>query len=144
VASEDHIQDSIILKQEAYLYTRYLLECEPIEEIVQRYIIANQKLGTDKVCLGDDNILKFSRSHPCSIPFLDAAAGLIQPELLLRKKIYIMAALLEASTRYADYFLPRSLSVLSLSAQITVSVISSGLKMLIGIPLLFIIRRRVT
>jgi len=90
----------------------------------------------------DDHIIKYSISHEWSIPFLDAAAGLIQPDALIRKKIYTMAAVLEASTLFTEEFLPRPLSPLALFCLLLTNGMLAGIKIIIGVPLLLFIRRR--
>lgn len=141
MTSEIYIQNNI-LEQEAYLFSNYLIEREPSREMVKLYIDANRKLGTDTTPKPDVNILRFSRSHPWSIPFLDAATGFLNPESLLRKKIYTMAAVLEASTQYAEFFLPSNQPALTFIRQLASNALNVFIKMLIGIPMFLLIRGR--
>jgi hypothetical protein len=140
MTSELHIPNNI-LEREAYLYSNYLLDREPPEEIVKRYVNANRKLGIDVVPPSDANILKFSLTHPWSIPFLDAATGFLHPDSFLRKKIYTMAAVLEATPRYTEDFLPQNLSPLKLFVQLIANGLTAGIKVMIGIPMFLFIRR---
>jgi hypothetical protein len=55
-------------------------------------------------------VLDFARRRPWSIGLLDAAAALLDPGGLLRCKVLVMSALLEATPAHADDFLPRSAS----------------------------------
>lgn len=138
--SENNSMD-IILKKEARLFARYLLDCEPPPDMVDRYIDANRKLGIDAVIAYDTKIMEFALTHSWSVPFLDAAAGFLQPDALLRKKIYVMAAVLEASPQYVKDFLPAYLSALMLFVQLIRSGLLAGIKVLIGIPLFLFVRR---
>jgi hypothetical protein len=138
---ENHAR-STPLAREAYLYSRYLIDREPPEEIVERYIKANRVLGIDSASPLDTDILDFSLKHPWSIPFLDAAAGFLKPDAILRKKIYTMAAVLEASPHFTGHFLPQTISPLKLFAQLIVNGLSAGLKIMFGIPIFLLIRRR--
>ncbi len=130
-----------VLEKEARLFARYLLDCDPPREMVDRYISANRHLGLNVVTAENEHISNFSLSHPWSIPFLDAATGFLQPEAALRKKIYIMAAVLEASPRYAKDFLPDNLSPLLLFVRLITNGLTAGIKILVGLPMFLIIRR---
>lgn len=140
--SENNSMDDI-LEKEARLFARYLLDCEPPPDMIDRYINANRKLGTDVVISTfiDEKIMEFALTHPRAIPFLDAAAGILQPDALLRKKIYIMAAVLEASPRYAKDFLSENLSPLLLIHRLMTNGLAAGIKILVGIPMYLIIRK---
>ena len=136
--SENNYRDSV-LEEEALLFARYLLDCDPPREMVVRYIDANRRLGVNAVTASDEHILNFSVSHPWSIPFLDAAAGIFRPEAVLRKKIYAMAAVMEASPRYSECFLPVSLSPLALFPRLIANGLTACIKIMIGIPMLMLI-----
>jgi len=125
------------------MFSRYLLDSTPPRKIVERYINASHSLGIiNAVNKADLNILKFSRNHPWSISFLDAACGFLYPGALLRKKIYTMAAVLEASPLYTGYFLPQNLSSLRLFVQLITNGLIAGIKVMIGIPIFLYVRRR--
>ncbi len=130
------------LEKEAVLFARYLLDSNPPQEMIDRYKSANEQLGVRASTAADEQVLSFSVSHPWSIPYLDAATGLLMNDSLLRKKIYVMAAVLEASPRYAKDFLPENRFLLMVFVQLIGSGLIAGIKMLIGIPLFLVIRRR--
>jgi hypothetical protein len=56
----------------------------------------------------DAALVRFACERPWSVPFLDAAAGLLAPSSRLRAKILVMAAILETTPALADEFLPQS------------------------------------
>jgi hypothetical protein len=128
------------LEREASLYSRYLIGVEPGRETVERYVRANRKLGMDVAPDPDAGIMGFCVAHPWSIPFLDAAAALLWRDALVRKKIYTMAAVLEASTQYTAYFLPSGLAPGFLFLRLFVNGATACLKMAIGIPLFAFVR----
>lgn len=132
----------ISLEQEAILYSHYLIGREPSNEMVKRYVHANQKLGIQEVDLSEKNILEFSINHPWSIPFLDAATGIIKPHSMLRKKIYTMAAVLEASPRYCGDFFPENISLFILIWNLVKHGLTAAMKIGIGIPMLIVVKRR--
>jgi hypothetical protein len=130
-----------ILEKEARLLACYLIDSEPPPEMVVCYVDANRKLDACAVNEHDARMMKFVLAHPWSVPLLDAAAGFLQPDSLLRKKIYIMAAVLEASPRFAQQFLPKSLSYSKLFVNLTTNVFTAGIKVIIGIPIFYFLRK---
>jgi len=52
-------------------------------------------------------MLEFVRRHPWSLPPLDATAALMDPQGLLRKKLFLMLAILETTTTHVDVFTPK-------------------------------------
>jgi hypothetical protein len=136
----DRREESGELRQEANLYTQYIIDNKPSEEIIERYIDANRKLGIDVVSGPDERIISYSLKHPWSIPFLDAAAGFLQPQSLLRKKVYTMAAVLETSTHYNEFFLPATMSVKAFIVGLFFNILTVCLKVVIGAPLFWIAR----
>ncbi len=130
-----------VLKQEAYHFSRYLIDRTPNEALVDGYTNANRKLSIDVPLQADKNVLDFALKHPWTISLLDAATGFIYPDALLRKKIYTMAAVLEAFPEYTEYFLPESNSTMMLLFRLIVNAFTAAIKIVIGIPLLMFIRR---
>lgn len=139
--NEEHARDAV-LEKEAVLFARYLLDSDPPRDMVDRYISANKQLGVNVATAEDERILNFSVSHSWSIPFLDAGAGFLQSEAVLRKKIYTMAAVLEASPRYAENFLPENPSTFMFFFRIITSGLKAFMKVIVGIPMLMLIRKR--
>lgn len=100
---------------EAELYARYLLgdalrrgPLPPaVNPILERYRRARSEIDPAGASRGERAVADFAASHPWSLPFLDAACGLVQRHGLLRGRLLLMSALLEASPRFADRFLPR-------------------------------------
>ena len=102
------------LELEGRLFGRYLVGREPPRELVERYREANRILLGGTAPGSDAAVIAFARRHPWSIPFLDGAAGLVRPGSLLRSKILVMAAVLEASPAFAEEFLSRTVHPVSL------------------------------
>jgi len=93
---------------EARVFSRCLVGRIPPQELVDRYCEANRVLIPEPVGARDAALVGFIRKHPWSTPFLDAACGLLRPNGLLRSRMLIMAAVLEASPEFAEEFLPRT------------------------------------
>ena len=76
-------------------------------ELIDRYVDANRTLLEEPFTERDAALLGFVRRHPRSVPYLDAASGLLRPGSPFRSKLLIMAAILETSPHFAEEFLPR-------------------------------------
>ena len=93
------------LRLEARQFGAYLVGIEPPEELVHRYLQAMSVLDlpvTDK----DRRLLRFTNRHRWSIGFVDGALALTRPSSVIRKKLLVLTAILEATPQFADVFLP--------------------------------------
>jgi len=109
------------LKNEATLISKYLICKKPTNDLVNRYVEANFMLfGTEKLKYKNSE-LSFIYRHPMSLPYIDAAICLFAPKSILRKKIIVMAAILETTPSFANFFIktPKSalISILSVGWQ---------------------------
>jgi hypothetical protein len=100
-------EDGGSLQSEARVLARYLVGRTPSQELIDRYERANRALFTEPVEQRDAALVGFISRHPWSVPFLDAASGVLRPDGLLRRKILTMGAVLETAPEFADEFLPR-------------------------------------
>jgi len=123
------------LEQEGRLFGRYLVGREPSRELVERYRDANRLLFAATDPRSDAAVIAFARRHPWSIPFLDAAAGILRPGSLLRNKILVMAAVLEASPAFADEFLSRTVHPASLVLRVLALGTLAALRAAVGMLL---------
>ena len=71
-------RDEIVaeLRWEAIRLSRYLVDFEPSEALIERYLLANELLFRDPPTARDQAVLAFARKHPWSIPLLDAGTAL--------------------------------------------------------------------
>lgn len=116
---------------EAAIFGRYLLGCEVVAESCETYARAVGELHYD----APDATTRFALRRPWSIGALDAALALTQPAAPLRRKLLLMAAVLEARPEYCDAFLPRERprrDVVSVAA----AVLRAGILALLGFALL--------
>jgi hypothetical protein len=88
---------------EARTFGRYIVERDIDATSCERYERAVRELGYD----ADDAVARFAAKHAWSIAPLDGALALTQPDATLRKKLLLMAAILETRPAYCDAFLPR-------------------------------------
>jgi hypothetical protein len=112
--------------------SRYLVGQEPPADIVKRYVEANALLLADTVQRPELAVIDFVRRHPRSVAYLDAAAALIRPRSLLRKKLLLLLALLEASPQFTEFFLPVEQSVSRTVLRLTAHAASFAVKLMIG------------
>lgn len=93
------------LNEEARVFTRYLVSEEADELTLQLYIKAHTNIKmnlTEK----ESKRLTFLLKHPGCIDMVDGALAIIASESGIRKKLYVLFAILESNPRYAKYFLP--------------------------------------
>lgn len=128
------------LAEEALRLSRYLIGREPSPELMERYTQAHRRLLSEPPSPRDRAWLAFSRRHPWALGPLDAAAGLAAPRSLLRRKIYLMTAVLEASPDHRDKFLPENRGPLGLIMHLGGLGLSAVIKSLTGLVLMRLIR----
>ncbi len=92
---------------EARILGRHLVGRRPPESAIERYGKAHRLLLERSGDERDGAVAAFALRHPWSLPLLDAACGVVRPQGILRSKLLIMAAVLEASPELAAEFLPR-------------------------------------
>ncbi len=120
------------------LIARYLLGVEPPAELVNRYAAAQRKL------LGDERSAEWEavRRHPRLLPYLDAATGIWARESLLRRKLLLAAAVLEASPLYAEFFINEIDGRLPVIMVLGWQGARGAIKLVLGLPLLLALRRK--
>jgi NADH dehydrogenase len=129
------------LKAESIIMGRYLIGDDPPEDLIERYLRAN-KILFDKSRGEVPGELKILHSHPSLLPFMDAAAGVISRDSLIRKKLLLMTAILETSPLHADYFLHKADSLPVFVKNIVLNGVKAVIKLIIGVPLLLLVRFR--
>ena len=99
------------LLEEGRRIGRYLAGRTPDEDLIRRYEQAAGLLLAGEVPPTDRAAAAYALRHPRSLPFLDAACAILRPHSLLRSKVLLMTALLEASPKHVDLFVPNAVSV---------------------------------
>lgn len=92
------------LVREARIFCRYMVGQEPSTKVIDLYKVAisNAAQESDK----DLQLLRFAVRHPHAISVLDSGLALKRPRALLRRRLYAMFAILEATPEYAAKYLP--------------------------------------
>lgn len=92
-----------MLLREAKIFSEYLIKEKVSEELLNRYECANQKLnynGTKR----DKKIIAIILRFPYLLPFIDSALAFSNSKSLLRKKIWVMLAILETTPEYYEHY----------------------------------------
>ncbi len=133
--------DEEAIRAEASAIAFYLVGEVPAAALVERYVAAHARLLPEVPERRDAKLIAFARRHPGSLVWLDAATGLLRRDSKLRKKVLVMAAILETTPRFAPRFLPRHASTPALLMALTGRGMLACLHVVLGIPLLFIAER---
>ena len=131
-----------MLKSEAQAFGRLILRLDVEPEFIDRYIAAHDHLFTGPQLPTEVAVVAFAMRYPRLLPCLDAAAALLRPESLLHKKALLMTAILEASPRYADEFLPRKRSLGGLCMLLVMLGFTTAVQVTVGALLLVFVRPR--
>jgi hypothetical protein len=120
---------------EARTFGRYVVGREIDQRVADLYARASRELG----CESHDRVAQFALRHPWSIGALDAALALTASDAPLRKKLLLMAAILETQPEYCDAFLPRDRMAYG-SAMVAYALARAALLAAAGVVLLRLVR----
>jgi hypothetical protein len=127
------------LRSEAILFGRYLVGRDLSEELIERYVRANETLGLSTVA---DPVIEHARRHPWSLAMLDASAGVLGGDSLLRKKLLVMTALVETTPELVDRTEPTSVSLPRLAVRVGTAGARTAFNVMSGLALRLMLRRR--
>ncbi len=127
------------LRSEARVFGRYLVGEAPSEVLVERYRAANHAIPAVQ---GDDEIVAFARQHPWSVSLLDAADGLVASGSLLRKKLLVMTAIVEATPELVTKTEPRVVGLPQLAIRLGVAGVRTAFEAAAGLVLSAVVKRR--
>ncbi|MGQ9588796.1 MAG: hypothetical protein ACUVYA_00720 [Planctomycetota bacterium] len=130
------------LRREARVFARYILGRETAPHLIERYARAHEALGPALRSERGARAVALAARRPWLLPFLDAAASLVEPQGLLRKKLLLMLAILETSTEHVEVFAPRPRPRPLVLARLFFWGAAAALKAAAGIPLYFALARR--
>jgi hypothetical protein len=97
------------LEREASIITNYLVGKPCTGELVKRYVDANIKQAI-QVGPEEEQLWKNALRGVYWMSCIDSGLALVRPKSQIRRKIFVMLAILEASVDYCDDFLPRTRS----------------------------------
>jgi hypothetical protein len=90
-------------KLEAQIFARYLIKRQPTSGVIKLY---ERGVSQNKPGASDEKLLAFLRRHPRLTGLVDAGLVFYRPHSEVRRRIYVMLAILESSPEYHDSFLP--------------------------------------
>ena len=91
---------------EADLLGRYLISISPNNRVKVLYAKAMSTINIQMDPV-DQRLWNMIMHYPFTLRIIDSGLAVIRPNSGVRRKIYIMLAILETSPEYCDYFLPR-------------------------------------
>ena len=92
--------------EEAALFCQYIIDSFPSQEVVHRYeTILNS--SSVKVTPKDARIIAFAHKHPRMLGAIDSYAALFMPHTEIRRRLYILFAVLESTPEHSEQFLPK-------------------------------------
>ena len=100
-----------IADREAQILSKYLTGKECPAEIAQYY---SEALAKHNAVLSDSQQKTWDKmlATPFYLKLVDSGLAISDPQSSLRKRIFIMLALLETSPLYTEFFLPQERSIL--------------------------------
>lgn len=123
------------------MFGRYLVDREPSEALIERYCRGNELL-LDQDSAIDRAELDFVRRHPWAIPMLDASAGIIGGNSLLRKKLLLMTAIVETTPELVDETQPTDVGLPRLAVRVGSAGVRTVFHVVSGLALSAMLRRR--
>jgi len=123
--------------KEAYILSSYLTNRQPTPEVLMLYDQALRKLPVDSNSK-EIKLWEFCIKHTWALKFVDAALGFTDPYHPVRKRIFIMLAILETQPAYNDCFLPQKRSFLYIF-YVLFYMVNAVVKTVIGKVLLWFI-----
>ncbi len=97
--------------REARIITHYLLRRPVTDTVADLYISSVRRNAMDQY---DRKLLTLMLRFPFTVGLVDAGLAFYRPHSEVRRRIYIMLAILESSPDYCDSFLPKNRSLLYL------------------------------
>lgn len=123
---------------EANILTKYLLNTPISANEEHLYNEAMTQLAIE-LTEEEQNIWEYMFRHKWTIPCIDGALALTKPNGNIRRKIFIMLAILEASPEHAERFLPRKFNLFYIFKIIFTGVVAI-LRAITGLFILKLIR----
>lgn len=130
------------LRAEARAFGRYLLGVEPADGPVERYAAACGALFAGEPEPRDASLVAFARAHPWSLGPLDAALSLARRDALLRRKLVVLLACLEASPDHVAQLDDRTPGPLGAALGLAGLGARAAAKLAVGLVLVALVGRR--
>ena len=131
------------LRSEAELFARYLLGPAAIisSDVLERYADGCLTLFDAPAAPDDVAVVDFVQRYPWALASVDAAAALLCPQTLIRKKLLLLLAVLETTPAHVDSFTSVSRSRAGIVLRLVWWAGRNAGQALIGAVLLWLARR---
>lgn len=123
------------LEREARIITNYLIGKPCTEELVKRYVDANIKQGI-QLSSEEQELWRKALRGINWMTCIDSGLALVRPKSQIRRKIFVMLAILEASVDYCDDFMPKTRSKFQALLLLAVQGVKAVFFAIIGIFLI--------
>lgn len=137
IVRDDMNYDQAVLR-EADSITRYILGVPCNGELKIRYAQAIERLKIE-LDVDEQRLWSLVNCYPFLLRMVDGGLAFVRPQGGIRRKIYTMLAILEASAEHADRFLPKRYTGLHLFALLGVGV-RAGLAAVAGMLLIKVVK----
>lgn len=104
------MDDPQITRHQARIFGQSLIGQVPNESAIDLYVKAMHTPVA--VSPADMRLLTFVQRYPMLVGFIDGGLALVNPQSEVRRRLYTMFAILEATPAYAELFLPQNQSKL--------------------------------
>jgi hypothetical protein len=136
-------RDAADLRREAVWFARYLIDAEPLEALIERYVRGNAKVLTEPATAADEAVLAFVHKHPWSVGLLDAGTAFLRDAPLLRRKLVVMMAILEATPDHVEATAPvEDAGIARLVWKLGTAGAKAAIKLAVGTALATVVVRR--
>ena len=125
------------LKIEAMIIGSYLLSHKPEDILIERYIKSNtaRQLEFEH---DDISLWSFIEKYPHTIGLVDSGLALSNPDSVIRQKIILMLAIIEATPENSKNFIPQKRNLFYLVV-IMITALKSTIKGMFGLLLIKIL-----
>jgi len=136
-------RDAADLRREAGWFARYLIDVEPSDALIERYVRGNANVLTEPPTASDEAVLAFVHKHPWSVGWLDAGTAFMREAPLLRRKLVVMMAILEATPDHIEATAPvEDAGIPLLVWRLGRAGAKAGVKLVLGSALAALVVRR--
>ena len=133
--------DMAQLSREVMSFTRYLLGRPATRRLIARY---EHALETLELALPatrfEGRLLHVGALHPLTTEILDTACAFLAKDSLLRRRLFVLAGLLETEPSYAERFIGQPPGRLGIAVGLAAAGLRTALSLVLGVPLLLAIR----
>lgn len=127
------------ITKEAVVFTRHIIGQGPSDTAVKLYTRAIEQ-QKDTLSKDDERLLDIVDKHPSITPYLDAGLAFLKPHSEVRRRLYLMFAILESLPEYTEFFLPVNRSPWYLFVVIGLGI-QSVWRLVIGITIVKVVTK---